>query len=79
MTARVLVSISGRKIQKTPHRLKAGNQQLDVVAFEIVDKVADAGQGPFCLDDFELGELTDVLEVTATLVIDHKVSINVFS
>lgn len=57
----LLVGTDWRKVQISPNAFERGNEQLDIISLEIIDKVLDASDGLLVIDQFEFGELTDIL------------------
>lgn len=75
----VLVGTGWREVKVSTYALQCSNQQFYVVSLQIIDQVLDAGDGPLVFDEFEFGELTDILQIATALIVDDEIGVYVFS
>lgn len=59
------------KIEKSTHRFKTRNEQLDIVSFEIFYQILYNCQCAIRINYFEFSQLTDILQISTFLVVDN--------
>lgn len=79
MQGGVLVGTGWGEIQISAYTFQGSDKQLYIVSLEIINQILYARDGPLMLDEFELGELADVLQVATAFIVDHEVSVDVVS
>lgn len=46
----LLIGTDGRKVKESADTLERGNEELDVVALQVIDEILKTGDGPIVID-----------------------------